>query len=152
MADWELQCIQEWRESNPDTKQPTFEDAKKIVNGVLAGLDLTPIPRRGQRIGEWWLAIKEDWGEGRADEALRNWIHASEDDIAYWEALSAVSEDLLRDRKQLPDVLADWLADMLEGSREKPKGPPGQPWYANDNRNSAICDAISVLRSCPNRS
>ena len=56
-------------------------------------------------------------------------------------------EDLLRDRKQLPDVLADWLADMLEGSREKPKGPPGQPWYTNDNRNSAICDAISVLMS-----
>ena len=64
MADWELQCIQEWRESNPDTKQPTFEDAKKIVSGVLAGLDLTPIPRRGQRIGEWWLAIKGRLGRG----------------------------------------------------------------------------------------
>ena len=147
MADWELQCIQDWRESDPDAKQPTFEDAEKIASDVLADLSLKPIPRRGRTLGHSWSDIKESWGNERADEALRNWIRASKHDIDYWEALSAVSEQLLRDREQLPVVLADWLADMLEGSREKPKCPPGQPWYANDNRDSAICYAISVLIS-----
>ena len=143
--DWELACVQEWKKRNPGAKRPAFEDAKEIVRGLFADVNLKPIPRRGWTIGSSWPGIREAFGDGRAEEALRNWIRASEDDIDYWQALHAVAAQLLRDRQAFPHILADWWADVLEGVRRKPKVPPGKHWYANNSRDMWICYAVELL-------
>ena len=145
MHDGGLACVQEWKHRNPDAKRPAFEDAKEIVRGLFAGANLNPIPRRGWTIGSSWPGIREIFGDGRAEEALRNWIGTSKADIDYWQALHAVAAQLLRDHEKFPHILADWLADVLEGVRRKPKVPSGKPWYANNSRDLWICYALELL-------
>ena len=89
--------------------------------------------------------IRRDFGEHRAEEALKNWIPASERDIDYWDALHVVAAELLRNREVLPNTLADWVADVLEGARTKPKQKPGKRRYANGARDSWTGYAIDIL-------
>ena len=145
MAEWEVEPIREWRERNPGAERPTFEDAKRIVHELLADVDLSEIQPRGKNIGLSWSLIRDKFGQDRADEALRNWIPASENDFDYWIALHIVATERLRSREPLPDALANWLADVLEGKRTKPRRKPGKNWYAHHGRDLWIGYAVSML-------
>ena len=145
MAEWEVEPIREWRERNPGAECPTFEDAKRIVRELLADVDLSEIQPRGKRIGLSWSSMRVEFGQDRADEALGNWIFASERDFDYWIALRMVAAELLRNHEPLPDALADWLAEVLEGKRTKPGRKPGKSWYAHNSRDIWIGYAVSML-------
>ena len=145
MAEWEFKPIEEWRERNPGADRPCFQDAKRIVREILADEDLSEIQSGGEAIGRSWPMIREKFGQGRAAEATRNWIAASEKDFDYWRALHIVAADLLRKREPLPDALADWLADALEGNRTTPKQKPGRSWYANASRDMWIAYSVGIL-------
>ena len=49
------------------------------------------------------------------------WIPWSENDRFWWDVLEAVAAYALR-KREVPDVLADWLADLLEGKKPPNKG------------------------------
>ena len=145
MPEWELKPIREWRERNPGADRPTFTDAKRIVCELLADEDLSEIQSRGEAIGRSWPKIREGFGQGRAAEAIENWIAASEKDYDCWRALHILAAELLRKREPLPDTLADWLADVLEGRRTKPKRKPGKSWDANAGRDMWIAYSVGIL-------
>ena len=145
MAEWELEPIREWRERNPGADRPSFTDAKRIVREILADEDLSEIQPRGEAIGRSWLKIREGFGQSRAAEAIENWIAASEKDYDCWRALHIVAAELLRKRERFPDTLTDWLVDVLEGRRIKPKRKPGKSWYANASRDMWIAYSVGIL-------
>lgn len=145
MAEWELKPIREWQERNPGAELPSFTDAKRIVCEFLADEDLSEIQPGGEAIGRSWPMIREGFGQGRAVEAIKNWIAASEKDFDYWRALHIVAAELLRKREPLPVTLADWLAEVLEGRRTKPKRKPGMSWYANAGRDMWIAYSVGIL-------
>lgn len=140
-----IRPIREWHDRDATAERPTFEDAQRIVRELLADADMSEIQPRGNNIGRSWTAIRRDFGEHRAEEALRNWIPASERDIDYWDALHVLAAELLRNGERLPDALANWLAEVLEGKRRRPKQKPGRRWYANGARDSWTGYAIGIL-------
>ena len=56
-----------------------------------------------------------------ADALLDEWIPRSENHRFWWDVLEAVAAYALR-KREVPDVLADWLADKLEGKMPPNKG------------------------------
>ena len=135
----------EWLERNPDAERPSIGEAEQIVRELLADADLSELPPvHKDYIQSEWLSIREN-SPRQTGAALENWTRASKTDPLYWDALKTISAGLLRDREPLPDALQGWLADMLEGNLARPKGRPGKPRYANDNRNMWIGHAVSML-------
>ena len=51
---------------------------------------------------------------------LRNWIAESKARRRAWDAMSQLAREHLRNRQPLPDKLADWVADVLEGKCQRP--------------------------------
>ena len=124
------------------------DEAEKVLRYYLHGFDLTPIAPRGPAIRDNWFALGPTFGEHRADEGLRNYIKASTRDPDYWEALTVIAARFHRKRQPLPDTLADWVADFLEGKRQAPpshRGHMGRPYYANANRDYWIAWMMDLL-------
>ena len=122
------------------------QEAKNVLRIVLHGARLSPITWRGPRIGHLWFSIGPNWGEHRATQALRNYIDASSYDPDYWEAVMVIRNRLIEEGQPLPSRLSNWFQDVEEGRRKAPLKTRGGPPYANENRNSRIAYAESVLR------
>ena len=58
--------------------------------------------------------------ERQREPWLRDRIRCSETSRSTWDALAAMARLFLRERRRLPDALADWAADALEGRRPRP--------------------------------
>ncbi len=122
------------------------KEAANTLRIVLHGANLSPIPPRGPGIGHLWFSTGPTFGEHRADEALRNFIEASTHDPDYWEAVTVITNRLIAEGRQLPEVLRSWFKDKNEGKRKAPPKTRGGPPYANETRNTWIAYAESVLR------
>ena len=59
-----------------------------------------------RRFGSLWLEAAIAWSENHKTE---------------WNELMVVAAYVLR-KREVPDPLADWLADVLEGKRQRPEG------------------------------
>ena len=142
-----VEPVARWWKNNPDASRPGFDEAKQIARDLIADKDLGEIAPRGKKFGQSWHWIREHFGESRAAEALRNWIPESETNIEYWTALHTVASEILRRREVFPHMLADWIADTLDGTRTKPRQKPGPKWYAMLSRDMWICYVVSILWS-----
>ena len=141
-----VEPLEVWLERNPDAERPTIEEAEQIVRDLLADEDLSELSPVGKsNYGDRWLSLRETFGEQKAEKALQNWISASEHNLDCWNDLNSLSARLLRERQPLPDALQDWLADVCDSTRTRPKGKPGKPWYANENRDMWIGYAVTML-------
>ena len=83
---------------------------------------------------------------GRND-FLHDLIAESGNNKTAWDSVKLIAEDLLRDAEQLPDALADWLADVLS-DQGKPKKDQRRPRPAKGgspdaNRDWVICGAVN---------
>ena len=113
---------------------------------MLADADLEPFTLCAEATGRAFFVIVTKME--LADEALRNcWIPLAERFAHYWEALHFIAARFLRDRLPLPDALADWLANVLEGKQAKPKRRPGRQEITNSIRNVWIRGVICKLES-----
>ena len=78
----------------------------------------------GRDFGESYRR-KGDWNwrvHGRSRRMKLKWdrqIEDSETSADDWDAISLVAQQLLRDHKPLPEVLADWVADVVEDVPKK---------------------------------
>ena len=129
-----------------------IEEACFVLRYWLHGLHLSPIPPRGPTEAHYWYGIKALWGEKRQAEKLRAMIEASGHDPDYWEALNLIAVRLHANGVLFPDDLADWLIELHKwaidprnSGLKKPAQHKGKPYYANDNRDSAIAHAFSLL-------
>ena len=140
---------------NEGSKDDTNKDAYYFLRYWLHGIDLSAIGYRGEGIGEQWFFLG-DWdrkyGKNRSDEALQNYIKASEYDYDYFVALHTIASRLHREHRQFPKILSDWAAELHEKLCKGTHKPPsrdiahkGQPRYANENRNLQLYAADSWL-------
>lgn len=115
---------------------------KKCV--ALAGIILE-IQRLelGKTLVERWTQWYEEHGERRED-LLRELIGCSGKFTAAWAVVNRIAQDYLRTRRPLPPELADWLANVLDGTGRRPKPRRKDP-CDNANRNHEIVTAISYL-------
>ena len=60
--------------------------------------------------------------------------------------MNRIAQDYLRTRRPLPPELADWLANVLDGTVRRPK-PRRKDRCDNANRNHAIVTAVSYLET-----
>ena len=98
-----------------------------------------------------------DWPKRQADRyppfpaglrpmMLSLWIANSAKSRPYWDAVSLIAQQHLRNGEPLPDVLRQWLADVLADPRNGPKRPPGR--YAPGEkqvRNGTLVEVIQML-------
>ena len=124
------------------------EEAACVVRYWLHGVDWSPIPPRGPAIAAQWPRIEPTFGPERADEALRNYIQASEDDPDYREALDGIAVWHHEQGLPFPAPLADWAIQRHLGgltTPPTPRGDQGRPAYAQANRNLAIAEVFHLL-------
>ena len=69
-------------------------------------------------------------------------IERSKDSKLEWDAVSLIAQETLRAGEQLPQDLADWVADVLAGDRPRPTTGPQTTSY----RNFLFCLAIRHLQ------
>ena len=126
------------------------EEAACVVRYWLHGFDWSPIPPRGPTIAANWPRIESEFDAQHADEALRNYIQASEDDLDYREVLDHLAAWHLKQRRLFPDPLAAWAIQLHVGdppisTPSKPRGDHGRPAYAQANRNLAMAEVFHLL-------
>ena len=126
------------------------EEAACVLRYWLHGFDWSPIPPRGPTIAANWPSIEPKFGAQHADEALRNYIPASEDDLDYREVLDHLAAWHLKQRRLFPEPLAAWAIQLHVGdppisTPSKPRGDHGRPAYAQANRNLAIAEVFHLL-------
>ena len=131
------------------------EEADLFLRYWLHGGGLSPTGYRGEGVGHRWFSLgdwDQEYGRNRSDEALQNYVEASEYDYDYYLALNTIAARLHRERKPFPEILADWavkLHDRLREGTHKPtlrdRGNKGQPRYAFENRDMAFFAADSWL-------
>ena len=126
------------------------EEAACVLDYWLHGFDWSPIPPRGPTIAANWPSIEPKFGAQHADEALRNYIQASEDDLDYREVLDHLAAWHLKQRRLFPDPLAAWAIQLHVGdppisTPSKPRGDHGRPAYAQANRNLAMAEVFHLL-------
>ena len=132
-----------------------YEEADYFLRYWLHEIDLSPTGHRGEGIGAQWFFLgdwDQKWDTNRSDEALQNYIKASEYDFDYYFALHTISSRLHREYRQFPELLSDWAAKQHEKLCEGTHKPPsrdiaskGQPRYANENRDLQLYAADSWL-------
>ena len=125
------------------------EEADFVVRYWLHGFDWSPIPPRGPTIAANWPRIEPTFGPERADEALRTYIPASEDDRDYREALDGIAVWHHEQGRPFPAPLAAWAIQCFQGELpipSKPRGDQGRPAYAQANRNLAMAEVFHLLR------
>ena len=124
------------------------EEADFVVRYWLHGFDWSPIPPRGPTIAANWPRIEPTFGPERADEALRTYIPASEDDPDYREALDGIAVWHHEQGRPFPAPLAAWAIQCFQGELpipSKPRGDQGRPVYAQANRNLAMAEVFHLL-------
>ena len=126
------------------------EEAACVLRYWLHEFDWSPIPPRGPTIAANWPSIESKFDAQHADEALRNYIPASEDDLDYREVLDHLAAWHLKQRRLFPDPLAAWAIQLHVGdppisTPSKPRGDHGRPAYAQANRNLAIAEVFHLL-------
>ena len=126
------------------------EEAACVVRYWLHEFDWSPIPPRGPTIAANWPRIESEFDAQHADEALRNYIQASEDDLDYREVLDHLAAWHLKQRRLFPDPLAAWAIQLHVGdppisTPSKPRGDHGRPAYAQANRNLAMAEMFHLL-------
>ena len=124
------------------------EEADFVVRYWLHGFDWSPIAPRGPTIAADWPLIESTFGAQRAEEALRNYIQASEHDRDYREALDGIAVWYLKQRRLFPEPLDAWAIQRHMGQLKtlpKPQGDKGRPAYAQANRNFAMAEAFNLL-------
>ena len=124
------------------------EEARYVVRYLLSGEDLSNISPRGPQEARNWFEMREEWGEARQTEKLRNMIAASQYDLDYWTALNHIAIRIQEERLWWPAMLADWDIAVRRGTQTRPARVPGnqgQPHYAKDARNLWIAYAFGVL-------
>ncbi len=135
----EPEIVREWRERNPDAERPIFSDAVKIAGKILdeGHLGPDPVSRSDQRS---FFRGLEDGG----DYALRSWwLPRADRSPADWDSMQLTAAGYLRDREPMPDALTDWLVEVLEGKRKKPRTRPGPKGFIF--RNVWIMGAVNTL-------
>ena len=126
----------------------TPDEADFVVRYWLHGFDWSPIPPRGPAIADDWPLIESTFGAQRAEEALRNYIQASEHDRDYREALDCIAVWYHEQRRAFPAPLAEWAIQRHMGQLKtlrKPRGDQGRPAYAQANRNVAMAATFHLL-------
>ena len=124
------------------------EEADYVVRYWLHGFDWSLIAPRGPTVAAQWHLIKEIFSPERAEEALRNYIQASEDDPDYWEALDGLAVWHHEQGRPFPAPLAAWAIQRHRGelpTPPQPRGDHGRPAYAQANRNLAIAEVFHLL-------
>ena len=124
------------------------EEADFVVRYWLHGFDWSPIAPRGPTIAAQWPRIKRTFDAQRAEEALRNYIQASEDDLDYREVLDRIAVGYHAQGRPFPVPLAAWDIECHLKPRPtppKPRGDQGRPAYAQANRNVAIDEVFHLL-------
>ena len=126
------------------------EEAACVLGYWLHEFDWSPIPPRGPTIAANWPSIESEFDAQHADEALRNYIQASEDDLDYREVLDHLAAWHLKQRRLFPDLLAAWASQLHVGdppisTPSKPRGDHGRPAYAQANRNLAMAEVFHLL-------
>ena len=124
------------------------EEAACVVRYWLHGFDWSLIAPRGPTIAAQWHRIKEIFSPERAEEALRNYIQASEDDPDYREALDGIAVWHHEQRRPFPAPLAAWAIQRHLGQLRtppQPRGDHGRPAYAQANLNLAMDFAFHLL-------
>ena len=97
----------------------------------------------GETLVDRWARWYEEHEERRED-LLRELIGCSGTFTAAWAVVNRIAQDYLRTRRPLPPELADWLANVLDGTVRRPK-PRRKDRSDNANRNHAIVTAVSYL-------
>ena len=126
----------------------TQEEAACVVRYWLHGFNRSLIAPRGPTIAANWPGIESGFGATRADEALRNYIQASQHDIDYREALDGIAVWHHEQGRPFPAPLAEWAIQRHRGqlpTPPTPRGDHGRPAYAQANRNFAMAEAFHVL-------
>ena len=131
-------------------KADAAEEANLFLRYLLHGQNRSPLPWFGTFLARHWLWLhKTDkrLGRSRAETAMRHYIAA--DDFDHWTALNLIAARLHRDRQQFPEALADWAADLHEGTHLTPppkeKSNAGEPPYVHEYRNGSYAMADECL-------
>ena len=119
--------------------KPTFHEYVDLASCILEieRLEL------GETLADRWARWHEEHEEGR-EYLLRDLIDCSGEFTAAWAVVNRIAQDYLRTRRPLPPELADWLANVLDGTVRRPK-PRRKDRCDNANRNHAIVTAVSYL-------
>ena len=123
---------------------PTFEEMVELVREHYIDDDPTT-PAESLR-----NFYPSTVGELRTN-LLTGLIERSEDSKLEWDAVALIAQQALRSGEQLPQALADWVADVLVGDRPRPtKG--AQAKAARDFRwRLAICHLQNAFGLAPTR-
>ena len=119
--------------------ETTFNEYVECASWILAIQRL----ELGETLVDRWARWYEEHEERRED-LLRELIGCSGKFTAAWHVVNRIAQDYLRTRRPLPPELADWLANVLDGTVRRPK-PRRKDRCDNANRNHAIVTAVSYL-------
>ena len=90
-----------------------------------------------------------DLPERGCDDYLRSLIAESAGDKLAWDSVKLIAETLLRDAKQLPDDLAEWVADVLtdiaKPRKDRRRPRPTKGGSSEANRDWVIRGAIQYV-------
>ena len=120
----------------------TFNDAVEVV-------------RLAQRVSQLGGANMTDYDVtyyvARATPAdrkamLLKALHFSKEDRAVWDALNRIAQWHLRSGGPMPRELVDWVADRLEGKRERPVKPGPHAQTVRDKLIASVVHALVVDR------
>ena len=123
--------------------RPSFEEALEIAKQYYETL---PEP-----LAEYYLAAPADIQPKVLAWLIRprkmaSLFGYSRHQSSNWEAVNLIAQRLIRNGEPLPRELADWVADRLEGKRERPKlRRKGRP-HEDPDRDDAIIAALRDLR------
>ena len=83
------------------------------------------------------------------DDFLRDLIAESVNIKLAWDSVKLIAEDLLRDGEQLPDALAEWVADVLadiaKPRKDRRRPRPTKGGSPETNHYWVICGAIQYI-------
>ncbi len=167
--------VYQWRKDNPEADKPTFEEAEKIADILLAKPDPSPpfirdakgnlridwsVPyhqrafyremSRQKKIA-WDFLIATRWFRKNpayedADSVLQEyWIPMSENDPDKWDVLEQIEAFCLMKRRLPPPAVADWRVEVIYGNRPEPPRRRGQK-PRKSSRDARIIRCISFLQ------
>ena len=80
----------------------------------------------GATAPEGMVRLYERRAADTREDDLRDIIWCSEEIAVAWDSLNLIARGILRDGEQLPDALAEWVADVLD-DQTKPKKDRRRP-------------------------
>ena len=113
-----------WLACHPADQQPTFDDAVEIARKLLDEGDLGPDARAPVDYRAFFAPLED----GSNDALRTGWLPRAKHCSHYWESMRLTAARYQRDREPMPDALAQWLAEVLDGTLTPPRrrsGPKG---------------------------